>query len=552
MTALTFSMEGTDVFASLFCDGDTALLDEKDVLSAFKASDVGFAYLIFDELSSFIEQGNEFIGAFKDDPNHAIKPPSQFAHKIAECRDAKLTVSVAADKMTAKLQVECAYGGEQPSMDDVKDACRAKGVRFGIKRSRVEALLQKTFGAEPGEIFEANVAFGKDSKDGKNAYFKPLIELFSDKLRKPTEKEGGKVDLRDLGDIETVKPGQQIYKKYPLTDGLPGMNVMGEVLEAQPGKDLILEETQGTEIDPSDPDVLRAKREGLARVIENRMEVDNVYSLPELTPKQGHVKFNGTVVISGDVSPEMKIIATGDVVVGGFVESASIRCQGEITVMGGASGKTLSEEDPDRQYNCLLESGYRINIAFANQIDIRAKRDVFAHKQLSHCNIVAASLVVGQGTKPRGKLIGGHLVLSKGLEVGHLGAPAGADTFVSLNRTYTVFKQKEDAIWSKIQPYNEELESLKARGKMEMSEMQKNEHRAKTLKIEKVVNTLQAHRTRLIKRRRKYLEALSVKVHHTLHAGTTVEIGDKTKVNDRERGPSIVKLDEFVLEIQPL
>ncbi|QTH63069.1 DUF342 domain-containing protein [Psychrosphaera ytuae] len=551
MIALTFSKEGADIYAAIDCKEPVPLLDEKDVSEAFKASEFSSAFLIFEELSSFIEKGNEFIELAEKDPASLPDGDTRFGHRIAEYRDAKLKVIVDKDKMSAKLHLESAFGGEQPSVDDVKEACRKAGVRFGIKRSRVEGLLEKTFDASPGEVFEARIAFGKEPKDGKNAYFKPLVELFSEKLRAPTEKEGGKVDLRDLGDIDTVKPGQQIFQKFPLTEGVPGMNVLGEELPPTPGKDLILEETQGTVIDPNNPDVLLAKREGLARVIENRMEVDNVYSLPELTPKQGHVKFNGSVIISGDVSPEMKIIATGDVVVGGFVESALIRCQGEITIMGGASGKLLEPEVEGRQYNCLLESGYRINIAFANQIDIRAKRDVFAHKQLSHCNIIAASLKVGQGTTPNGKLIGGTLMLSKHLEVGHLGAPAGADTHVSLNRTYKIFRQKEDAMWAKIQPYNEDLEALKEKGKMLMSDAQKAEYKAKLLKLEKIVGRLQEQRKKLIQRRRDYLDALSVVVHHTLYAGTTVEIGDKSKINDRQRGPSIIRLNEFVLEIEP-
>lgn len=547
MTALKFSKEGADIYAAIDCDANMQLLEESDVKQAFAESEFCDAFVIYDELSSFIEKGNEFIESVKSGDNSE----PIFGHRIAEYQDAKLTVTVAKDKMSAKLQIESAFGGEQPSVDDVKAACREAGVRFGIKRSRVEAILERTFNASPGEIFEAKIAFGKLPKHGKNAYFKPLIELFSEKLRQPLEKEGGKVDLRDLGEIETVKPGQQIYQKFPLTEGTPGMNVLGEELPPSPGKDMILEATQGTVIDPTNPDVLLAAREGLARVIDSRMEVDNVYSLPELTPKQGHVKFNGSVVISGDVSPEMKIIATGDVIIGGFVESALVRCQGELTVIGGASGKLLEPEQAERQYNCLLESGNRVNIAFANQIDIRAKRDVFAHKQLSHCNIVAASLKVGQGEKPNGKLIGGKLMLSKALEVGHLGAPAGADTQVSLNRTYRIFRQKEDALWAKIQPYQEELDAINAKGKMAMSAQQKAEHKAKIAKIEGSINKLQAQRKRLIQRRRDYLEAIVVTVHHTLFNGTTVEIGDKSIVNDRQRGPSIVRLNEFVLEIQP-
>ena len=542
-----FSQEGKDTFIALHCERDTKAVREKDIIDAFEESYFFEAFLLHDEVANFTALVNEKI----DEIEKGEFETADVGHKIAELRDAELTVTLSPDKMVGRLKIVSAYGGEMPSIDDVKTACKLQGVRFGLKRSKVEKLLEKGFDAAPGEIFEGDIAFGLEPKHGKNAYFKPLVELFSDKLRKPAEKEGGKVDLRDLGDIETVKPGQKIYQKIPLTDGKPGRNILGDDLPPTPGKDAELELSQGTIIDERDPNILVASREGLARVIDERMEVDNVYTISELTPKQGHIKFNGTVIISGDVSPEMRVVATGDVVVGGFVESASIRCQGEITVIAGASGKLLEPEQPGRQYNCLLEAGNRVNIAFANQIDIRAKRDVFVHKQLSHCNVVAASLRVGQGTKANGKLIGGNIEVSKGIEVGHLGAPAGADTRISMNRTYKVFKQKEDMLWEKIHPLSEEQDKLKDKLKMLMSNEQKQELKMKIAKLSKQVSKLSYQRKRIIQRRRDYMDVIEIHVNHTLYNGTLVEFGGKNLSNDRQRGPSVIRLNEQVIEIEP-
>jgi uncharacterized protein len=544
---LKFSKEGNDIYASIKCDAKTAPFKEQIVQNAFQQSFLSDAFLIPDEVSSFVVQANEFIKGLAEGGGQS----ADFGHKIAEIRDATAKVEVAKDKMSALLIIECAYDGEHLSVDDIKAACKAVGIRFGLKRSKVERLLEKSFEGKGGDKIEGEIAYGVQPKHGKNAHFRPLVTLFSDKLRKPAEKEGGKVDLRDLGDIDTVKPGERIYQKIPLTEGKPGRNVLGEDLPPTPGKDVELQISPGTQLCEQDPNVLVAGREGLARVIEERMEVDNVYSLPELTPKQGHIKFNGSVIISGDVSPEMKIIATGDVVVGGFVESATIRCQGEITVIAGASGKLYETPVEGRKYNCLLESGNRINIAFANQIDIKAKRDVFVHKQLSHCNVTAASLLVGQGIKPNGKLIGGTINVSKSVDVGHLGAPAGAETQISLNRTYNIFKQKEELLWEKIQPYADELETLKAKLKTLMSDEDKATKKKKHAEVERFVEKLMLQRKRLIQRRRDYLDSIEVNVYHTLYNGTSIEIGDKRIVNDRERGPSIVHLVEMMIEIEP-
>ncbi len=547
MEDLTFIQDQADVNVVLACHDSTQPLNEEDVVKAFEHSSFYKAYLNRELVPELVEKANEFIEEVKEE----LSPPGEFTHKIATIRDGVITISIGADKMTAKAKIEMAYGGQEVTMAELKKECQNMGVSFGVKKSRCEKLLEKTFDAEPGDMFEETIAFGKEPKNGKNAYFRPLVELFSDKIRRPTEIEGGKVDLKDLGDIDTVKPGQRIFRKFPLTNGTDGRNVLGEVLSAAPGKDLVLETSQGTVIDTRDANILLAKREGLARVIDNRMEVDDVYTLPELTPKQGHVKFNGTVMIAGDVSPEMKIIATGDVIVGGFVEQASIRCRGELTIISGASGKPLDQPNDERQFNCLLESGYRVNVSFANQVDIIAKRDVFVHKQLSHCNVRASSMKIGQGEIPRGKLIGGKHILSKGLELGQLGAPSGAHTSICLNRSYDVFRQKEDIMWAQIEPHMEQLESLKKRLKGLISDTQRAECKEDILNLQYKIDRMNNKRKTFIQRRKDYMNAVKVQINNTLFGGLNFEIADKTKANDRERGPSVVRLKEYQLEIEP-
>lgn len=545
MEHITFEQDDTNVNLVLRCDTNTPAVTEEQLVAAFDRSSFYQCSLSHELLPEVVILANEFITAVKEE----IEPEGEFEHQIATIRDGKLSIFLAADKMSAKATIEMAWGGRNIELDDIKAECKKQGIVFGVKKSLVDRLLHQMIEADPGDLIEGKIAVGVDPKHGKNAYFRPLIELFSDKLRKPMELDGGKVDLKDLGDIETVKPGEKIYQKFPPTPGVPGKNLLGEVLEPTPGKDEELETSSGTIIDSRDKNILLAKREGLARLIENRMEVDDVYSLAELTPKEGHIKFNGSVMIAGDVSPEMRIVATGDVIIGGFVEQASIRCRGEITIISGASGKPLDEPYENRENNCLLESAYRINVAFANQVDIIAKREVHVHKQLSHCNVIASALRVGRGTTTDGKIVGGKTSLSKGLQVGKLGAPSGNMTYVSLNRTFDVFKEKEQQMWSKVEPLSDELDKLKTRLKSLISEQQRNEMKEQILELQYKIEKLNHARKRLTQKRKDYMDKVTVQVSHSLYSGVSLEIGDKTVINDRERGPSIVHLDEYQIEI---
>lgn len=547
MEHINFELDGSNVNLVVYCDSSTEDLSESQILSAFDHSSYYKCSLSHELLPEIVILVNEFIQAVREE----IEPEGEFVHQIASVLDGKLSIFLASDKMSAKATIEMAWGGKNIDLDDIKAECKKLGIVFGVKKSLVDRLLHQMIEADPGDLIEGPIAMGVEPKHGKNAYFKPLVELLSDKIRRPMELEGGKVDLKDLGDIETVKPGEKIYQKFPPTPGKPGKNLLGELLEPTAGKDAELETSSGTIIDSRDKNILLAKREGLARLIENRMEVDDVYTLAQLTPKEGHVKFNGSVMIAGDVSPEMRIVATGDVIIGGFVEQASIRCRGEITIISGASGKPLEEPFENRENNCLLESGYRINVAFANQVDIIAKRDVHVHKQLSHCNVIASSMRIGRGTNSDGKLVGGKVSLSKGLQLGKLGTPSGGMTYVSLNRSFTIFKEKELQMWAKVEPLSDELDKLKGRLKTAVSEQQRAEVKEQILDLQYKIEKFNVARKRLIEKRKDYMSMVAIDVSQELFTGVSMEIGDKTIINDRDRGPSIVKLDEYQIEIMP-
>ena len=547
MSDISFTQDGKTIYIVINCHAGSSKYEESELLKAHADSTFYKTYVKKELLADIVDLANETIEKIKSGKSTS----KELTHKFSEIKDALVTIKIANDKMSAKAQIEMPWGGKIASVDDIKNECKSKGLSFGLKRSKVEALLENSFDAHPGEIFESVIAIGKDPKHGKNAHFKPLIELFSEKIRRPTEMENGKVDLRDLGDIDTVKPGEKIHQKVPFTIGVDGRNVLGEVIKASPGKDAKLEVSAGTTVDPNDPNVLLANKEGLARLIDSRMEVDDVYTLTELTPKQGHVKFNGTVVILGDVSPDMKIIASGDVLISGFVESASIRCRGELTVLSGASGKALDEPSDERKNNCLLESGNRVNVAFANHVDIVAKRDVFVHKQISHCNVVAASIIVGKGRTPRGKIIGGHYLISKRMEVGYLGAPSDTITHISMNRTYDVFKQKEIHFWEQVEVLQEKLEAWK----LKLTSLVQKEHKvavkAEIVQLENMINKNIKYRQTLIKRRREYMEQVKIKINHTLYGGLNFKFGSKGLVNELRKGASMIRLDEYQLVIEP-
>lgn len=73
---------------------------------------------------------------------------------------------------------------------------------------------------------------------------------------------------------------------------------------------------------------------GTDTVMEIQLNVTNLLTVEEVTLATGDVHFDGNVFVKGNVGSGAGIYATGDLLVGGFVESAHIETGGDICPVG--------------------------------------------------------------------------------------------------------------------------------------------------------------------------------------------------------------------------
>ena len=73
---------------------------------------------------------------------------------------------------------------------------------------------------------------------------------------------------------------------------------------------------------------------GTDTVMEIQLNVTNLLTVEEVTLATGDVHFDGHVFVKGNVGSGAGIYATGDLLVGGFVESAHIETGGDICPVG--------------------------------------------------------------------------------------------------------------------------------------------------------------------------------------------------------------------------
>jgi uncharacterized protein (DUF342 family) len=527
-------------------DHSSEELTDSAVIENVQKSEYSSLELLHHEISNFVKIVNIELADIKK--NH--KPEKSLTTTIANGLNAKISVSISDDKMEVEAEVTTPIGGEHVNLEIIKQLCIDTGVRYGLKSSLISELLEQCELAAPGANVKYIIAKGLAPVNGKNAKLKPLVEPFSESLRTPQEREDGTVDLKDLGNIDTISAGTPVLEKVSLTLGSKGMNVFGEYIEAEPGNDVKFFMNPTLVESPNNPNLILAAHDGLARFDGKEMIIDDVFVLPELDPKKGHIKFKGSVVIHGDVSPDMHLTATGDVMIGGFVESAVIKCGGELTILSGASGR-IDEHATGKHYTCILQAAGQINLDFANQCEITSKTLVNVKRQLTHCYVEAKTAVVGQGDRPNGQISGGHFLLCKTLEAGTIGTESNVPTEISMNRTYDIFIKKEVELADWIQEMISRRDTLEEEhhSLLDSDKKQKLESNIKT--VQKKIDKYTGYRTELIRKRRDYMDEVWVKVNKRLYPKVTFHITNHAIISE-EKGPSEIKLDEFEVKVLPL
>lgn len=346
---------------------------------------------------------------------------------LAERRDGSIAIEISPDKMQASLKLTAAWGGKQIDLPEILTHLKKNNVCMGLSKLKIQALLKQLSTLKPGEICQSEIAQGKAPVNGLNAVLERKVFLARERLLQPQEREDGSVDMRNLGAMIIVKANDLLMVKHLATEGTPGYNIKGEVLKQKPGKDAVLQVGTGTAFHPKDPNKLIATVPGQPVETRTGMNVDDVLQLKDVDISTGHVTFKGSILITGDVHEGMIVKSSGDITVMGFVDSATLEAEGDVTVSKGIIGRQIKANE----YSTNIYSQGQISAQFVQYSQLVAKGNILVTKQLLHSNTkTAGSLTVSDPSGRRGDLVGGVAHAEKGITAVVIGATAGTKTDV--------------------------------------------------------------------------------------------------------------------------
>ncbi len=348
-------------------------------------------------------------------------------YAIGERRDATITIDIADDAMKAVAHTEPAYGGAPLSIEQVQDALREAGV--DPERWDHDALQKLVTKAS---VVDFEIAHGKLPTHGTDCKFVSLVQGIV--RRPPTEDERGNVDQYDVFDYVVVDPGTLLMRREPATPGEDGADVRGKLLPATPGKEVeFAKDMHGVMPDERDSDLLIATTNGHPIVLTNGVRLDDVLNLSSADLRTGHVNFDGSLFIKGDVAAGVILNATGNIAIKGTVEDATIQAGADITIGGGAIHPG-PQDDVDGS-SLRLEAGGDIQAKFVSGAYLHARRNVIVKEYIGFCQTEAGDQVLVGQSGGKGRIYGGACYGHKGVVANRLGSTSSAPTLICAGLT---------------------------------------------------------------------------------------------------------------------
>ncbi len=439
--------------------------------------------------------------------------------KIAEPQeekkiDSECTVRISKDNMKAFVTISKPIGGEVMTEKAIHEALAQNGVVLNINEAEITNIVnQKIYDKE------VLVAEGIQPQDGKDAELTYHFDISSE--RTINIDKDGKIDYHELSLIKNVRAGDKLVTLTPHTEGIPGKNVQGAEVPGKDGKKLALPRGKNAEASESGLELLAAV-DGEVKVIDGKVNVFSVYEVKQnVDNSTGNIRFNGKVVIMGNVLTGFIIEAEGDVEVYGVVEGAQIKSNGNIILHRGIQGMNRGE---------LYCEGDLI-AKFIENSKIEAKGNIQSDA-IMHSQVVCGKKLEAAGRK--GLLVGGSFKVGEEIKAKVVGSPMATITELEvginpdMRKKYEDLKNELKQVTENLDKTTKAVDLLTKMSKNVELPVEKKMLLAKSIKLKLQLQQSQEQILNEHSEMESYFEELSrgkIKIYDVIYPGSRITIG---------------------------
>ncbi len=321
-------------------------------------------------------------------------------------------VDLSQDSYEAYLTLDIYSDNYKITRDDIINTLKEKKVIFGFDYVAIDKIVEN-----PHDCVNVCVAKGIKHEHGLDGTVEYYIKK-SDEV-KPTILEDGKVDFKQMNYVHSISVGDIIGKRTLPTNGKNGTTVTGKIVKCRAGK--LKNFRFGKNIKLSDDEMqLISLVDGTAQINGGKVEVVEILTIRgDVGVATGNIKFNGKVIVNGDVRTGYSIECEGDLEVNGVVESADLTVGGDLFVKVGISGKDAANVRCNGNMMC----------GFITEANIVVHGDIET-SSIMNANVVCDGIL--KMTVGKGVMVGGNIQVRKEIEAKVIGSKAGVITNIRM------------------------------------------------------------------------------------------------------------------------
>ncbi|KPJ89545.1 MAG: hypothetical protein AMS17_01515 [Spirochaetes bacterium DG_61] len=339
-------------------------------------------------------------------------------------RFGRIRVSVTGDEMEAYLTLIPSVGEADPvSSEQVISECERQGIVFGLDRDAIRSVVERAE-KEGVESKDVLIARGEEPVNGSDGLLEFKVRFASGTPFKLLE--NGRVDYSEQDRITNVNEGElfAVVKKAQ-TGVKDGHTVKGELIKSIKGREVELEVGSNITVEDKGHALYYSSMIGGQLVIngksvsvEPRLKIEG-----DVGPTTGNIRFDGNVLIKGNIKDNFHVVAKKSITVEGNVGSCVVKSGENLLVKNGVVGK-------NKAY--LFAKG-NLSVKFAENAVLVALGNIHIQRAALNCKMTSGERVVSKTEK--GQIIGGEIRAKKGVEVKTLGNESEhkMDVFVGLD-----------------------------------------------------------------------------------------------------------------------
>lgn len=436
--------------------------------------------------------------------------------------DGDVVINISKDKLKAYLHLyPPGPGGKDLTRQDIQKKIVEKGISYGIKTAAIDKAFNY-FAKNNKKIDGELIAEGKPSMSGRDARIDYKVNIsFSSK---PGITENGNANYYSIHLFENVTEKQPLAKILPPTDGVVGIDICNNTIEATSGKDIDIIIGNNVEIMPGDPSVIISSKIGHVHFKNNSLYVEEVLKIyTDVDFHTGNIDFLGDIVIEGDVKSGFSVKAAGHISIKGTVEDAIVEAGDSVIIHAGFIGKGKGK----------IKAGGDVVVRHVRNQTIMARNNILIDGEVLDANLYAGNQMFVEIKKSW--IVGGSAVARNCIRAFAIGNSSHAKTEVSAGIDLFVKKMLSELEKEIIDLENELNITSTNEEKLAITESgdQRTENE-KNVVYEQLKNLREKHEKKinqLKKYTNHYKKSLydnkgTVGVIDTIFPGVTINIGD--------------------------